>query len=251
MKNTILLSKYFAKTLIRDKVVVSLILFLPVILVFAGAASAPNRELMLVLDDQIINPFPTAKEISVTLYTITAVVLVASLVSFFLGFNLKKLIPRLKQVNYTSLEIVLSFIAVMLVINLSMSLVVGLFSLIWIDVNNYFGFMVGLILSSIIFSTLGLIIAELVDTTTLGLYGILVVAVLDTGFLENPVYSRRYNEDWISIMPSHESIQLVLRTVLDTGTDWTNNLFFIIGYEMILIILYFIISKYRIGFGNN
>lgn len=247
MNNTIILSSFFGRTVVRDRIIIFLIAVLPTLLVFAGAASAPERDITVILDGQIITPLPSAVEISVALYAVTAVVLVASIVSFYLGFNLKHLTGRLQQVNYKSSEINFSFIIVMLVVNFIMTTAISLFSLQWVTVTNFIGYFTGLLLASIIFSTLGLIIAELVDTTTLGLYGILTLAVLDTAFLENPIYSRRYNESWISIMPTHESIQLILRTIYDTGTTWTDNIVFILIYELVLILIYLLISKNNIG----
>jgi len=243
MNKTTSLSITFGKTISRDKVIMVLIILLPVILVFAGAASSPATSLRVNIDNHIM--MLQAEEISVLLYTITATVLVASVVSFFLGFNLKQLIPRLQQTNYKKSEIILAFITVMVIINIVMSIAIALFSTIWVDVTNYVGYIIGIFLASIIFSTIGLIVAEIVDTTTLGLYSILSLAVLDTAFLENPMYSRRYSENWISFMPSHESIQMVLRSVYDTSHLWTDNLVFIALYEVVLIVVYLIISKFR------
>lgn len=245
MNRTLLLTSYFGRSVIRERIIVVLIVILPVLLVFTGAASAPDRDITLILDDQIITP--PAVEISVALYAVTAMVLIASIVSFYLGFNLKHIADRLQQVNYNSSEISLSFILVMFVINLIMTVAISLFSLFWVDVVEFCGYFMGLFLASIIFSTLGLIIAELVDTTTLGLYGILTLAVFDTAFLENPIYSRRYTETWISIMPTHEPIQLILRTFFDTGRHWFSNIGFIIIYELVLFVTYLVISRYNIG----
>jgi hypothetical protein len=243
MKGVFTLIRYFGTTIIREKIIVMLIFLLPVILVIAGVGGTPDRDLVILLDTKFIQV--EILEISVILYTVTAIALTSSVVSFFLSYNVKQVIPRLIQSNYSRLQIVLSFIIVIMIINLFLTIAIAFFSLIWILEIIFIGYIIGLFLTSIIFSTLGLILAELVDTLTLGLIGILTLAVLDTAFLENPIYSRRYNEDWMFLMPSHESIQLIFRALLDTGVHWSANLLFIIGYELFLITIYYLIIKYR------
>ncbi len=243
MKRSLQLSTFIGKTLFREKVIFFLIISMPILLVFAGAASAPSGTLSFQLDGNLLSPAPNAKEVSVTLYSLTAVVLVSSIVSFFLGFNIKNLIPRLKQVKYSSLDISLAFVFVMVITNILMTVSIGLFSFIWVTPSNYTGYFMGIFLSSILFSIIGLIIAEIVDTSTLGIYLVLTLAIMDTGFMENPVYSRRYDSNFITIMPSHESLQMVLRSTFDTSVNWYSNLWFIILYGIGLIMIYLLIIK--------
>ncbi len=245
MSKIIFLSNQFLKTLYRDKFLVVLIFILPVLLIFVGAMSAPDREVLFIMDGQIVNPAPETVEISVILYSLTGLVLVASIISFYLGMNLNKLVPRLKQYSYTTPQIISAFLLVVILINLLITLMVTVFSLNWLDVNDMIGYFLGLFLSSLLFSTFGLIISKLVDTTALGLYLILTISILDTAFLENPLFSRRYNEDWMNLMPAYYSIKMAFRAIFDLKENWYDDIQFVLFYEAVLVAIYLIINYFK------
>lgn len=245
MKRISYLSTQLVKTIFREKFIVGLIIILPILLILSGAMSAPDRDIAMVLEGNMIQPLPKARDISVILYVMTALVLTSSIISFFLGMNLKYIIPRLKQSTYTSFEITSSFLLVVIILDVIMTVLVISFSLIWLDIDNLFGFFLGLFLSAIIFSTIGLIIANIADTSSLGLYLILTLSVLDTGFLENPIYSRRYSEDWMGLMPTHHSIQLLFRSFFDVGVAWSEGIGLILVYELILLAIYLLLTKFN------
>ena len=245
MKRSLYLSSQFFKTIFREKFIVGLIIVLPIILILSGAMSAPDRNIALVLEGKLIQPAPTAVDISVILYVMTSLVLTSSIVSFFLGMNLKYIIPRLKQASYSSIEIILSFLIVVTILDLVMTTMVISFSLIWLEIDDLFGFFIGLFLSAIIFSTIGLIVANIADTTSLGLYLVLTLSVLDTGFLENPIYSRRYNEDWMGYMPTHHSIRLIFRSFFEVGADWMEGIGSILIYELVLLVFYLLLTRFN------
>ncbi len=243
MNKMITLSKYYGKGLFREPTLLVIIFLFPLILIIVSASSAPEGTLPLTIDGEIIQPFPQADEVTVLLYSTTAIVLVVSIVSFFTGFHLKTVYPRLKISGYSSLEIGAALILLLFIINALVTIIVTLFTLNWVTPNDFTGYFASLFLSAIIFSLLGLIIASLVDTKALGMNAILTLAVIDAGFLENPVYSRRYDESWMDIMPAHRTIQSLFRATYDTGTSWTNELFFILAYIAVILAIYAIVLR--------
>ncbi|MHA2238129.1 MAG: hypothetical protein ACXAB2_07135 [Candidatus Hodarchaeales archaeon] len=88
-----------------------------------------------------------------------------------------------------------------------------------------------------------MLVAEIVDTKELGLYLILTLGVIDTAFLENPIYSKRYNDPGLALMPSHESIKMLLRSVFDLDISWLVNLPGILLYEIALIVIYLLLKR--------
>ncbi|MHA1972055.1 MAG: hypothetical protein ACTSW1_03610 [Candidatus Hodarchaeales archaeon] len=113
----------------------------------------------------------------------------------------------------------------------------------WISPYDITGYIISLFLVSVIFSTIGLIVSEIVDSKELGLYLILTIGLIDTAFLENPMYSRRYNDPGLVIMPGHEPVQMLLRSSFNTGSVWFPGLAVVLLYEVILFCLYLIIKR--------
>ncbi len=243
MNKMITLTKYYGKSLFREQTLLIIIFLFPIILITVAAFSAPEGSIPITLDGELIEPFPDADEVSVLLYSSTAVVFVVSIVSFFTGFQLKTVYPRLKISGYSSLEVGSALVFLILFINTLVTIIVTLFTLNWVTPEDITGYVVSLFISGIIFSLLGLIIADIVDTKALGLNAILTVAIIDTGFLENPIYSRRYDESWMDIMPAHRPVQSLFRATYDTGVSWTNDLSFMILYIIGILLVYAIIIK--------
>ncbi len=237
LSSILTLLKYNSKSLFRERTLIFVIILFPVALILAASASAPTDTLPLKFDGKFITPPPEADEVIVALYAITAVALVMSILSFFATFQLKQLIPRLKISGYSPNVVLTAIILMLLIVNIFVSvLVVGL-SLYWIEPQDYWGVFTSVFLSGMIFATLGIIVASVVDTKHLGLNLILTIAVIDAGFLENPVYSRRYDEQWMRLMPAFGPIRMLLRSIYDTGTPWVNELLSILAYELILILV--------------
>jgi hypothetical protein len=247
MNRSLGLASYFFRSFNRDRLIVVFLTAFPLILVSSAAASAPPGTLPLRIDGSFLNPPPDAEGLLVLLYASTAVVFIASITSYFVAFQLKSVVPRLRIQGYTSTEIVVAFISLTLSIDLFSSLVVSFFSLRWVEVMDFAGYVSGLVIISIIFSTIGLIVAELVNTKTMGLNTLLTLSILDTSFLENPVFSRRYDEWWTDLMPAHRPLKMIFRSAYETGASWTLDLNYVILYEAILITIYILVVALVLG----
>lgn len=231
------------KNFLRDKGVVISLVALPLLLMSVAKKSAPKDPIQFTLDSKML---VTDSEVMIlALYALTSVVLVAAVTSFFLAFNMKTLLPRLRIVGYTTGEIAGAFFILASLVNLISVIFVWMYSLNAIDIRDPNGFLISLSLVAIIMSIFGLLTAELVSSRTLGLYVILSLAIIDTAFMENPVFSRRYNDDWIGFMPSHHSLTILLRSIFDTGINWSDGLISVGIYIVILFISYFVIRSWR------
>jgi hypothetical protein len=239
------LIKVFSK---EKSVLVALIIF-PLILIGSAAASAPEGVLPLSIEGVQVYPPVEAETLLVLLYSLTSIVFVASISSFFLFYQLKAVLPRLRISGYSNYDIVIGFTFVTFAINLAAVVLISNFSLVWVNVRDYFGYSVGLFLGAVIFSIIGLLTAKIVDSKTLGLNSILTLSILDTAFLENPVFSRRYDAWWIDVMPSHRSLSIILKSSFELGSKWTSDLSFVSFYFLILVMIYIIAMNTNVGFG--
>ncbi|OLS20399.1 MAG: hypothetical protein HeimC2_37510 [Candidatus Heimdallarchaeota archaeon LC_2] len=235
------LAIYISKNFFREKSVVILLVVLPLILLNSADMSAPDLDIALELDDTTTQV--EADALLIILYAMTAVVFTAATTSYFVVFNNKNLVPRLIVSGFSRLQITFSMLLIILGVNLIVSLIVWIYVLYSVEVINEFGFFVGLFLGSFIFSTIGLILGDSVQNKTLGLYTLLTLGMLDTAFLENPVLSRRYNEGWIFVMPARASVEILLRSSVNSGVNWSDGLINALIYELILIFGYIVLKN--------
>lgn len=241
MGKFILLASYISKNFFREKSIVILLIFLPLILLNSADLSAPDQNIPVELDDT--TTMVEADALLIILYAMTAVVFSAATTSYFIVFNNKNIVPRLQVSGFSRMQISLSMLLIILGLNLIVSLIVWIFVLYSVEVINKLGFFVGLFLGSFIFSTIGLILGDSIQNKTLGLYTLLTIGMLDTAFLENPVLSRRYNESWIIVMPAQASVEILLRSSVNSGVEWTEGLFTALIYELILILGYILLRN--------
>ncbi len=235
------LINYTGRSFLRDKGVILTILVLPVLLLTVAKESAPIESIPLKLDDTVV--VTETETLILVLYSMTAVVLVSVITSFFLAFNQKKVIPRLKIVGYKEREIATSFVVMTSFVNLTAVVIVWWYTTANVDVTEKLGFFVGLLAISVIMSILGLIVAEVISSKTLSLYVLLSISIIDASFIENPAFSRRYNDDWTQLMPSNLPLKVLLRSVYDTGTVWTEGVALVALYIAALFLIYVIVRS--------
>lgn len=237
------LVRYLGLGFLRERGLVITLVVLPVLLLVTGRISAPAAEVVFFIDSNLIAS--SSETMLLSLYALTAVVLVASVSSFSFNFSSKNVVPRLSLVGYPAVGIGSAFLLLVGGINLLAVGATWVYVVKVMDVHDPLGLFIGLVSASIIFSTVGLILSDLTDSKTLGLYLILTLAVMDTAFIENPVFSRRYDDAWVDFMPSHHSLTMILRSVYDTGVDWTSILPDLLAYELVLIFLLFLIRRLK------
>ncbi|MHA1945210.1 MAG: hypothetical protein ACXAC6_11090 [Candidatus Hodarchaeales archaeon] len=244
--NTIFsLSSGMVKNFTREKTITLLLILFPVLMVVIAVASAPDGSLPIEIDGVMVLPPPSGEVVAVLLYSMTSAVFVTSITSFFVSFQLRSVVPRLRVLGYSNFKIAISFVLIIVMISGLTTLAVTAIGSLWVTPRDWAGYIIALFFGAIIFSTIGLIIAELVDSKELGLYLILTLGIIDTAFLENPVYSRRYNDSRLSFMPGHEPIQMLLRSTFDVNISWISNLLSLLLYQLILIGIYLLIRRRR------
>jgi len=245
MKKAMELTRYFIKGIIRETTMDIVMLLFPIILLLAAVYSSPEGVIPLVLDGELVTPAPNAIDVTVIIYSVTAIAFLSSLMSFFISFELKTVTPRLKVMKYSSIDIGTALIVLIVLFNLGFTALITSFTLYWVEPTDIFGYTLSIYLISIIFSILGLIFSHLINTKSLGILILLTVVTLDTGFLENPVLSRRYNDPFMDYMPSHKGLESLFRSAFNIGKNWTTNMPFILAYIFSIIAIYIIIMKLK------
>lgn len=231
------------KNIARERSAMVMIIFFPVLFVLIAGITSPEGTYPLVLNEKMINPEPTFKEITIILYSLTAIAFVSSIVSFFLSFQMKKVLPRFQVLGYPSWYLNVSYIIVTVVLSSIVALIVSLIAFNWIEPKSLIGIVVSLFLVAITFALLGLIIANISKTKEIGLYIVLTISFIDIGFLENPTFSNRANDKWLEYLPGNAPVKMIFHSTYHSGSTWLNPLGFILVYQLILIIIYFFTSN--------
>lgn len=245
MKRALTLTKYFITSIRRETTMNIVMVMFPIILLLAAVYSSPEGTMPLVLDNKLITPFPKALDITIVIYSVTAVAFLSSLMSFFISFELKSVMPRLTIMNYKPVDISNALITLIALFNLGFTAIITLFTLYWVEPLDLIGYTLSIYLISIIFSIIGLIFSQLINTKSLGILLLLTLVTMDTGFLENPVLSRRYNDPFMDYMPSHKGLESLFRSTFDTGKNWISNTPFILAYILSMIIFYILLMKLK------
>ncbi len=243
MKQVLYLTSGILKNFTREKLIIIILILFPILLIGMATLSAPEGNVPIKIDEVLIQPFPSATTISVILYSMTAVILMASITSFFISYQLKSVTPRLRIFSYSGFQIGAAFILIILAVSAISAVAVVTFGSFWVTPREWLGYFLALLFGAVIFSTIGLIITEIVDSKELGLFIILTFSVIDTSFLENPIISRRYHEPWTVVMPAHNPIQMLFHSTFENTQPWIEDLPLLILYELILIFVYLLIRR--------
>ncbi len=232
----------------REKVIIGLLIVLPFIMLTAATATMPDQTLDIRIEGVPITPPPTAKSVSVALYALTTVGFIAALTTFFINFHLKRVRPRLQIAGYSSASITTALIIITAIVSTIVTLTVLFFGFLWFTPSSLIGYTVSLVMGAIIFSTIGLILSTVLESKELGLYVLLTLVLLDTGFIEHPFYSRRWDDPYLIILPAHHVVRMVMRSSFAPSgvSPWYTLLPFALFYEVVLIaILLFFVKRKR------
>ncbi len=230
----------------REKIIVALLVVLPFVMLTAATATMPDQTLDIKIEGVSITPAPTAKSVSVALYALTTVGFIAALTTFFINFQLKKVRPRLQIAGYSSTSITSALIIITAIVSTIVTLTVLFFGFLWFTPSSLIGYTVSLVMGAIIFSTIGLILSTVLESKELGIYILLTLVLLDTGFVEHPFYSRRWDDPYLIILPAHHVVRMVMRSSFAPSgvSPWYRLLPFALFYEAILIaILLFFVKR--------
>lgn len=237
MSQTLSLAGSLALDFLRHRLMVFLLLLFPLLIILMAVEGAPDQPVPLVLDGRPVTPIPAPEAIQVLSFSMTAVVLVGALTGFFTGFQLRSIGPRLEVVGLGRSQVAAAQTLVLLGVDVFVVVFSGNVSRFWVRPDSLLTHYGSLFLAAVLFNIIGLLLSRLVDTRAMGLNLLLALAVLDTAFLENPVLSRRFEEDWIGIMPAHRPVELLYGGAFAGQSLWSLDSVYVLAYASVLLLL--------------
>ena len=155
---------------------------------------------------------------------------------------------RLIISGYHPLEILLSKLLVLLLIIVLFAIYISLLTLAFYRVEYFFMFCIGLVLIGFVYGCYGLVIGSLVKGELEGILLIVLLANIDAGWLQNPVfYSQATNQEIIRFLPAYFPSQVSIIGAFTEYSILNASLYsFLYGFILLVIAMILFFTKMRL-----
>ena len=235
------------RALLRQKIVVLLVLFIPIFFLFIVEFTSSENLLPMTFpsiegSDPIFLP---ERLISLIYYSIATCGFLVAFLSLYLIQQNKQANKRLVLCGYHPSVLLLAKLIVLIIIIISISLYVGVLTSFFHDFDNLTGLVLGLVLIGLVYGSYGLFIGSLLKRELEGILAIVLLVNIDVGWLQNPVFlTQSENQEFITYLPGHYPSQ---STIIQVFTDYSTfriDLFSIL-YAFIFLFLAIMMFYYR------
>ena len=235
------------KMLLRQKIVILLILFIPLLFLSVVELTASNNILPIKfsgIESQNLFFLPE-RHISLAYYSIATCGFLVAFLALYLVQQNKKSNKRLILCGCYPTELLISKLLVLTVIIIFIAVYVGSLTLLFHKFNNISGFIIGLILIGFVYGCYGLLAGSLLKRELEGILAIVLLVNIDVGWLQNPVlFTQSENKELIQYLPGHYPCQA---TIIKAFTNYSTEQINIsaIIYGLIFLVFAIIIYYYK------
>ena len=238
------------KMLFRRRVVLILLVLMPVVFlsVVELTASAKLIPFRLASLDEMVFIEETQKQISLIFFSVTSTGFLVS----FLGLNLVQVNSdvnrRLVICGYHPFELLISNLLSLFLVILAIAVYIGFLITAFFPVKHLPAYISGLTLIGFVYGCYGLAIGSLVKGKLEGVFLIVLLANIDAGWLQNPMYyAEAQNNIIIRYLPAYFPSQSAIIAAFTDYSGARAGLFSII-YGTVLLVLSLIVfyNKMRI-----
>jgi len=238
------------KMLFRRRIIIIAILLLPVVFLTIVELTAPVRiipfRLASVKDALLISE--SLKKIALVFFSVTSSGFLSSLLALSLIQIEVDVNRRLIICGYSPSEILISNLLALLFLIIAIALYVGILVSKFLPLEHFMHFIVGLILIGFVYGCYGLAVGSLIRGKLEGVFFIVMLANIDAGWLQNPMYyAEASNNVIIRYLPAYYPSQ---SAIIAAFTDFPGSSasFFSILYGTLFLILALLIyyNKMRI-----
>jgi len=238
------------RMLFRRRIVIISLAVIPVVFLTVVELTASSKIILFRLASLDKNIFleQSQKAVSLIFFSCTATGFLVS----FLGMNLMQIDNdvnrRLVLCGYNPVELLFASLISLLLVIFSMAVYIGLLINVFIPVMHLHLYIIGLSLIGYVYGCYGLLIGSLIKGKLEGVFLIVLLANIDVGWLQNPMYyAEAHNNLIIRYLPAYNPSQ---SAIIAAFTDYSgaNARFFSILYGSVFLILSMLIfyNKMRI-----
>jgi hypothetical protein len=238
------------RMLFRRRIILIALVVIPVVFLTIVELTAPTRFIPFRLASLDVRIFirESLKEIALVFFAVTSSGFLVSLLALNLVQIENDVNRRLVLCGYHPFEILLSNLLALLLMILSIAVYIGLLINSFVPISHLAAFIFGLMLIGFVYGCYGLAIGSLIKGKLEGVFFIVMLANIDSGWLQNPMYyAEAHNNVIIRYLPAYFPSQ---SAIIAAFTDYsgTNARFFSILYGSFFLILSLLIfyNKMRI-----
>jgi len=209
------------KMLFRRRIVLILLVLMPVVFLSVVELTASAKAILFRLAslDKIVFIEETQKQISLIFFSVTSTGFLVS----FLALNLIQINSnvnrRLVICGYHPFELLISNLLALLLVILFIAIYIGLLINVFFTVRHLPLYIFGLILIGFVYGCYGLAIGSLIKGKLEGVFFIVLLANIDAGWLQNPMYyAEAQNNVIIRYLPAYYPSQ---SAIIAAFTDYS------------------------------
>ncbi len=207
----LLLAKLLFKDLMRRRVTLLILFIVPIlfnVVILIVTSEKEDPVVFGIFSDETVRMI-SRQALSFVFMGCAAVSFLTSFLAFNLVFKRVAEDQRLANCGYQPLEIIAGKMIVLMAIILSIALYEGLIILPFLNPMYFSRLLTGFFLAGLIYSCFGLFIGSISKHELEGIFLIILVANVDIGWLQNPMYfSESTNQEVIKNMPGFFPTQM-------------------------------------------
>jgi len=241
------------KMLLRRKIVLILLAGIPCLFIFMVHLTSSSKEVLFQLGVASEKTFIRTPEINMALVFVTMATI--GFLSSFLSLSLvqqnKNVNRRLIVSGYHSSELILSVTVVIILMIFLLVVYIGLIVLLFFQPMHTVNMMLGLFLTGLIYGGYGMMIASLVKGELEGTLLVILLANIDAGWLQNPLFfAEARNKLIIQALPAYSPSQVAIASAF-TNVSIQPSLINCVLYTIAFTSLAIVISYYKMRINSN
>lgn len=238
------------KMLLRRRIILISLIVIPVVFLTVVELTAPTRFIPFRLASLDVSVFirESLKKIALVFFSVTSTGFLVSLLALNLVQIENEVNRRLVICGYNPFELLISNLLALLLMILSIAVYIGLLISAFVSLRHLPMFIFGLMLIGFVYGCYGLAIGSLIKGKLEGVFFIVMLANIDSGWLQNPMYyAEAHNNVIIRYLPAYFPSQ---SAIIAAFTDYSGiqaqfySILYGTGFLMLALLIFY--NKMRI-----
>lgn len=194
------------KMLFRRKIILIALIVIPLVFLTIVELTAPSRIIPFRIASLDIRIFirELLKEIALVFFAVTSSGFLVSLIALNLIQIENDVNRRLVICGYHPFELLISNLLALLLLIISIAVYIGLLVSWFVQISHFPMFIFGLMLIGYVYGCYGLAIGSMIKGKLEGVFFIVLLANIDSGWLQNPMYyAGAHNNEIIRYLPAY------------------------------------------------
>jgi len=210
-----------SKMLFRRKIILIALIVIPLVFLTIVELTAPSRIIPFRIASLDIRIFirELLKEIALVFFAVTSSGFLVSLIALNLVQIENDVNRRLVICGYHPFELLISNLLVLLLLIITIAVYIGLLVSWFVPISHFPMFIFGLMLIGYVYGCYGLAIGSMIKGKLEGVFFIVLLANIDSGWLQNPMYyAGAHNNAIIRYLPAYYPSQ---SAIIAAFTDYS------------------------------